>query len=100
MATDRVRVGISSWADAALIEDGSFYPKKSMRAEARLAWYARYFDTVEVNSGYYAIPDARVTQLWAERTPPGFVFSVKAYSLLTGHNPRAETPPALTSMRW
>lgn len=90
----RVRVGISSWADAALIEDGSFYPKKSMTAEARLQWYARYFDTVEVNSGYYAIPDARITRLWTQRTPPGFVFSVKAYSLLTGHNPRAESLPA------
>src|SRR5262249_58392896 len=29
-----------------------------------------------------------------ERTPPGFVFHVKAYSLLTGHHPRTETVPA------
>ncbi|MBI1735682.1 MAG: DUF72 domain-containing protein [Candidatus Rokubacteria bacterium] len=94
MTAERVRVGICSWADAALIEDGSFYPRKSMTAAARLQWYARYFDTVEVNSGYYAIPDARNTQRWAQRTPPGFVFSVKAYSLLTGHHPRAESLPA------
>ena len=90
----RIRIGISSWADAALIEDGSFYPKKSMTAEARLRYYARYFDTVEVNSAYYAIPDARNTQQWALRTPPGFVFHVKAYSLLTGHHPKAESLPA------
>jgi uncharacterized protein YecE (DUF72 family) len=94
MAGERVRVGICSWADAALIEDGSFYPKKSMSAEARLRWYARFFDTVEVNSAYYAIPDARNTQRWVERTPPGFVFNVKAYSLLTGHHPKAESVPA------
>jgi uncharacterized protein YecE (DUF72 family) len=93
MAT-RVRVGISSWADAALIEDGSFYPKKSMTAEARLRYYARFFDTVEVNSSYYAIPDIRNTQQWVQRTPPDFVFHVKAYSLLTGHHPRAESLPA------
>ena len=86
MAT-RVRVGISSWADAALIEDGSFYPKKSMSAEARLRYYARFFDTVEVNSAYYAIPDVRNTQHWVQRTPPDFIFHVKAYSLLTGHHP-------------
>ena len=92
MAT--VRVGISSWADAALIEDGSFYPKKSMSAEARLRWYARFFDTVEVNSAYYAIPDVRNTRHWVERTPPGFLFNVKAYSLLTGHHPKAESLPA------
>jgi uncharacterized protein YecE (DUF72 family) len=65
-----------------------------MSAEARLRYYARFFDTVEVNSAYYAIPDVRNTRLWAERTPPGFLFNVKAYSLLTGHHPKAESLPA------
>jgi len=90
----RVRVGICSWADPALIEDGSFYPKKSMTAEARLRWYAGFFDTVEINASYYAIPAVRNAVLWAERTPPGFLFNVKAYSLMTGHHPRPETLPA------
>ena len=36
---------------------------------------------------YYAIPDIRNTLRWVERTPPSFVFHVKAYSLLTGHTP-------------
>lgn len=93
MAT-RVRVGICAWADPALIESGAFYPKKSMTAEARLRHYASVFDVVEVNSSYYAIPDVRNTVRWVERTPPGFVFHVKAYSLMTGHHPRAETVPA------
>ena len=65
-----------------------------MSAEARLRHYASVFDVVEVNSSYYAIPDIRNTQHWVERTPPGFVFHVKAYSLLTGHHPRTETVPA------
>src|SRR5262249_33411400 len=90
----RPRVGICAWADPALIEAGTFYPRKSMSAEARLRHYAGVFDVVEVNSSYYAIPDIRNTQRWVERTPPGFVFHVKAYSLLTGHHPRAETVPA------
>jgi uncharacterized protein YecE (DUF72 family) len=64
-----------------------------MTADARLRFYARFFDTVEVNSAFYAIPAARNVARWAERTPPGFVFSVKAYALLTGHHPRAETLP-------
>jgi uncharacterized protein YecE (DUF72 family) len=89
-----IRVGICSWVDAALIEDGSFYPKKSMTAEARLRWYARFFDTVEINSSFYAIPDARNAVRWAERTPPGFLFNVKAYAPMTGHHPRPETLPA------
>src|ERR1041384_1874687 len=65
-----------------------------MTAEARLRYYAQYFDTVEVNSAYYAIPDARNTLRWTERTPPGFIFNVKAYGLMTGHHPRAESLPA------
>jgi len=92
--SSRIRVGICAWADPALIESGSFYPRKSMSAEARLRHYASFFDVVEVNSSYYAIPDIRNTQRWVERTPPGFIFHVKAYSLMTGHHPRAETVPA------
>jgi uncharacterized protein YecE (DUF72 family) len=89
-----VRVGICSWADPALIEAGTFYPRKSMSAEARLRFYAGVFDTVEVNASYYAIPAALQARRWAERTPPGFLFSIKAYSLLTGHHPKPETLPA------
>jgi len=88
-----IRIGICAWADAALIESGAFYPKKSMTAEARLRYYARVFETVEIDSSYYAIPDARNVARWAERTPSGFVFTVKAYAILTGHNPRPETLP-------
>jgi uncharacterized protein YecE (DUF72 family) len=94
VAAGRVRVGICSWADPALIESGSFYPKKSMSAEARLRFYACVFDAVEVNASYYAIPDPRTTQRWAERTPARFAFHVKAYSLMTGHHPRLLGLPA------
>ena len=87
-------MGVCAWADLALIEAGTFYPKKSMSAEARLRHYASVFDVVEVNSSYYAIPDVRTVARWTERTPPGFVFHVKAYSLMTGHHPRAQTLPA------
>ena len=90
----RIRVGVASWADPALIEEGTFYPRRSMRAEERLRWYARFFDTVEVNASYYAIPDVRVTRRWAERTPEGFTFHVKAYAPLTGHHPRPPSLPA------
>jgi uncharacterized protein YecE (DUF72 family) len=65
-----------------------------MSAEARLRYYASFFDVVEVNASYYAIPDAVTVGRWVERTPPGFVFNVKAYALLTGHHPRPQTLPA------
>lgn len=65
-----------------------------MSAEARLRFYASVFDTVEVNSTYYAIPDVLNARRWAERTPADFVFHVKAWSLMTGHHPRAQSLPA------
>lgn len=89
-----MRVGICAWTDPALIEEGTFYPKKSMSAEARLRFYASVFDVVEVNASYYAIPDVLTVRRWVERTPAGFVFHVKAWSLMTGHHLRPPTIPA------
>jgi uncharacterized protein YecE (DUF72 family) len=88
------RVGICSWTDPSLIKEGAFYPARSMTAEERLRYYARAFDTVEVDASYYALPSPRNAALWVERTPPGFLFNVKAYALMTGHHPRADSLPA------
>jgi uncharacterized protein YecE (DUF72 family) len=65
-----------------------------MTAEERLRWYASVFDCVKVNATYYALPALRTVAGWVERTPPGFLFHVKAYGLLTGHHPRPESLPA------
>lgn len=88
------RVGICSWTDPSLLREGEFYPRRSMSAEDRLRYYATAFDTVEVDSSYYALPSARNARLWVERTPPGFLFNVKAYALMTGHHPRGASLPA------
>jgi uncharacterized protein YecE (DUF72 family) len=82
---DKIRVGTASWTDKTLIKSGTFYPGQVNTAEGRLRFYAEHFDTVEVDSTYYALPSERNAVLWAERTPPGFVFHIKAYSMLTGH---------------
>lgn len=87
------RVGLSAWTDRSMLEEGEFYPKKTMSAEERLWWYSRFFDSVEVNSSFYALPSRDVTALWVERTPPGFLFSVKAWGLLTGHDVEASRLP-------
>src|SRR5262249_11916575 len=80
------RIGLSAWTDKSMLEHGHFYPYKTMSAEERLWWYSRFFDTVEVNSTFYALPSTDTTALWATRTQPGFIFNVKAYGLLTGHH--------------
>src|SRR5512134_4157770 len=79
------RVGLCAWQDRSMLETGHFYPIKSMKPEDRLWWYSRFFDCVEVNSSFYAPLSAQNAVAWVKRTPPGFVFSVKAYALLTGH---------------
>jgi uncharacterized protein YecE (DUF72 family) len=57
-----------------------------MKAEERLWWSSGCFGCVEVSSTFYAPLSAQNAVLWAKRTPPGFLFSVKAYALLTGHH--------------
>ena len=97
--TTEYRVGLCAWQDKSMVAEGSFYPIKSMAAEERLWWYSRFFDCVEVNSTFYAPLSAQNAVLWAKRTPPGFLFSVKAYGLLTGHHIDAgRLPPPLQEM--
>jgi uncharacterized protein YecE (DUF72 family) len=85
-----IRIGTCSWADEALSKH--WYPK-NVRPGERLAWYARHFDTVEVDSTYYRLPDEAMVARWAERTPEGFVMHVKAFGLLTRHPVKAEVLP-------
>ncbi|MFC5520318.1 DUF72 domain-containing protein [Polaromonas jejuensis] len=80
-----ILVGTASWTDKTLVESGLFYPPEAKSAEARLRFYASRFPMVEVDSSYYAIPQPSTSQLWVERTPPGFVFNIKAFRLFTGH---------------
>ncbi|HVZ45888.1 MAG TPA: DUF72 domain-containing protein [Ramlibacter sp.] len=84
--SESILVGSASWTDKTLIECGRFYPKEAKTAEARLRYYATQFPMVEVDSSYYGMPTPQNAQLWADRTPPGFVFNVKAFRLFTGHS--------------
>lgn len=81
-----IRIGTSSWTEKSLIEGGAFYPRGAGTPKARLKYYARRFDTVEIDSSYYQIPTTDMARAWAERTPDKFLFHVKAYGALTGHN--------------
>jgi uncharacterized protein YecE (DUF72 family) len=78
-----VRLGTCSFADEGLLR--SWYPRGVSTPTARLGYYAERFDTVEVDSPYYHLPDPGVTRNWAERTPPEFTFHVKAHKTMTWH---------------
>lgn len=82
-------VGVTAWTEPTLVKSGLFYPQDVTSAEERLRYYAANFPITEVDSTYYAPPARNVAQAWADRSPDGFVFDVKAYRLLTEH----PTPP-------
>lgn len=79
-----ILVGTASWTDRTLLDSG-WYPQTADNPEKRLAYYARQFPLVEVDATYYSPPAEATARLWADRTPAGFTFNVKAFSLLTGH---------------
>jgi uncharacterized protein YecE (DUF72 family) len=83
-------VGTSSWADPGFVEE--WYPP-GMPARDRLAWYAQRFDTVELNSSFYAIPERPTVARWAQVTPDGFTFHVKLHRLLSRHAASLESLP-------
>src|ERR1700758_3865300 len=89
----QVRVGTASWTDRTLIESG-WYPPEANNPEKRLRYYARQFPLVEVDSAYYALPAERTAAAWTERTPAGFTFNIKAFSLFTQHPTPVRALPA------
>ena len=89
----RILVGTSSWADPGFVKE--WYPSK-MPAAARLPWYAERFDTVELNSSFYAVPDRSTVYKWVDDTPDRFVFDVKVHRALSRHAaPIDSLPPDL-----
>jgi uncharacterized protein YecE (DUF72 family) len=79
----RIVVGTSSWADPGFVAE--WYPK-GMSARDRLAWYAERFEMVELNSSFYAVPEADTVARWVEVTPDDFTFHVKLHRLLSRHS--------------
>ena len=70
----RVRIGTQGWNYAGWV--GPFYPEGTAASDF-LRVYSQAFDTVEVDSTFYAIPPRKTVRGWASRTPEGFVFALK-----------------------
>jgi uncharacterized protein YecE (DUF72 family) len=64
------------WVTPALSRRPVFYPRGT-RADRMLELYARAFDTVEVDSTFYAIPTDSALDGWRRRAPHGFTFALK-----------------------
>jgi uncharacterized protein YecE (DUF72 family) len=80
-----IRIGTSGWhyPSGAGTWNGVFYPPRRARGFDELAYYAERFDTVEINSSFYRMPEAAMTAAWIRRTPPAFQFAVKLYQKFT-----------------
>ncbi len=76
----QVRIGTSGWHYAHW--RGPFYPER-LPAGVMLGYYARHFDTVEVNNTHYCLPRPAVIEAWRDAVPAGFVFAVKASRYIT-----------------
>jgi uncharacterized protein YecE (DUF72 family) len=69
-----IRLGTQGWNYDAWV--GPFYPEGT-KAVDFLSVYSRAFDTVEVDSTFYATPPSKTIRGWAQRTPADFIFSLK-----------------------
>ena len=76
-----VCVGCSGW-NYAHWRHGVFYPERWPPARW-LPFYARHFDTVELNSTFYRLPRTSAVARWVAETPDAFVFAVKVSRYVT-----------------
>ena len=61
---------------------GVFYPRSTKPGE-QLAFYARHFDAVEIDSSFHAAPSPERFTRWAEQVPASFRFTIKTPRAIT-----------------
>jgi uncharacterized protein YecE (DUF72 family) len=93
-ASHRIRIGTAGWSypDG----KGQVYPKPQPRGFDPLSYLAQYVDAVEINSTFYRIPDATITQGWVTRVAmhPAFRFTAKLWQGFT-HEGQASAQDAV-----
>ncbi|WP_457630999.1 DUF72 domain-containing protein [Oceanithermus sp.] len=75
---------------------GSFYPEE-LPPSRWLDYYARHFQTVELNSSFYRFPTRKTVARWRKQAPAGFVYTVKAPRRIT-HIERFEEPASVRAL--
>ncbi len=75
-----VHVGTSGWHYDHW--EGPFYPDGTS-GNKQLDYYARQFNTVEINNTFYKLPEEKALKDWYEDTPNDFLFSIKASRYIT-----------------
>lgn len=70
----QLNLGTSSWTFKEW--KGLFYPEK-LPAKQYLSHYAQIFNSVEVNTSFYALPRLSTVEQWTAAVPDGFTFALK-----------------------
>ncbi|HEY3024983.1 MAG TPA: DUF72 domain-containing protein [Pyrinomonadaceae bacterium] len=78
-----IRIGPAGWSYKDW--NGIVYPRSPGAEFDPLAYLARFFDTIEINSSFYRPPTAETAQSWAARVAqnPNFRFTAKLHKLFT-----------------
>jgi uncharacterized protein YecE (DUF72 family) len=90
-----VRIGTSGWIYKQW--RGLFYPERLPVADW-LSFYARSFDTVEINNTFYRLPSAEAFVAWRRQAPPRFLYAIKASRYLTHMKKLKDPEPALDNI--
>lgn len=75
-----IHIGCAGWAYRDWNE--AFYPKGTSSRD-QLKFYAKYFDTVEVNSTFYNPPNESTVRRWRRETDESFSFTIKIWREIT-----------------
>jgi uncharacterized protein YecE (DUF72 family) len=77
---NNVFIGTSGWSYKHWKD--RFYPSEIPQRKW-LEYYARFFNTVELNASFYRLPSEATVLNWYKRVPPGFSFTIKASRVIT-----------------
>ena len=88
-----IRIGCSGW-NYQHWRHGVFYPPR-LPPRLWLEFYARHFDTVEVNATFYRLPRETAVENWVHESPSEFVFAVKMSRYVTHIKRLRDLPPSL-----
>ena len=93
MRPGTIRVGIGGWNYAPW--RGSFYPP-GLPQKRELEYAAGRMGAIEINATAYRLQSAAAFARWAEATPQGFVFALKAGHFCTNRRVLADAGEAVT----
>ena len=88
-----IRIGCSGW-NYQHWRNGVFYPPR-LPPRRWLDFYAKHFDTVEVNATFYRLPRETAVASWVHESPPDFMFAVKMSRYVTHIKRLRDLPPSL-----